>query len=416
MSDAGRGEVVTPSHHRIGLHGVPVGRVDRTGTVELEGRRARIGWWVAADDRWHDPRTAPSIRQRRLDGAPVVETKLAVPGGDVIQTSYCVADHDGLLVVRYENTSPAAVAVAVPTIGAVTTAATPGTPPQGIELPGTVRAFPLAHGGSLTFAWSLRRARWWRRSPIDTGRLAPADQVIRGWINACERASRIPDAADRLTSGRCTVLMAAPRELDDLLGRDPAVGVVAVAERVRMGDPGGPWVEQVADAVRRLAKRPSESSWTSRAVSLAAFVLAGAHETRAVDDVLDIWRTLPDAPRTTPTSLDGPSDLRGQSDELQAAVVGLAAVEDRLARPVGPDALHLLSDGVTPWLGSNVEAHGLHAGPHHRVSFALRWHGENAALLWEVDGPPGMRLAAPTVDRSFSTSDAQGETLLRVTR
>lgn len=401
---------MTPSHRRIGLHGVPAGCVDRTGTVELEGRRAAIGWWVAADDRWHDPRTAPSIRQRWLDGTPVVETKLAVPGGDVVQTSYCVADHDGLLVVRYDNTSPAAVVVAVPTLGAVTTAATSGTPPQGIELPTDVRAFPLAHGASLTFVWSLRRARWWRRSPIDTGRLAPADQVVRGWINACERASRIPNAADPLTSGRCAVLMATPRELDDLLGRDPAVGVVAVAERVRMGDPGGPWVEQVADAVRRLVKHPSESSWTSRAVSLAAFVLAGAHETRAVGDVLDLWRRLPDASRTTPTSLPRPSD------ELQAAVVGLAAIEDRLARPVGPDALQLLPDGVTQWLGSNVEAHGLHAGPHHRVSFALRWHGENAALLWEVDGPPGMRIAAPAVDRSFSTSDAQGETLLRVAR
>jgi len=44
----------------------------------------------------------------------------------------------------------------------------------------------------------------------------------------------------------------------------------------------------------------------------------------------------------------------------------------------------------------------------------LRWHGENVALLWEVDGPPGLHLSAPTVDASFSTVSAQGEALLRV--
>ncbi|MFM2181032.1 MAG: hypothetical protein RIR54_326, partial [Actinomycetota bacterium] len=59
--------------------------------------------------------------------------------------------------------------------------------------------------------------------------------------------------------------------------------------------------------------------------------------------------------------------------------------------------------------------HAVHAGPRHRLSLAVRWHGENAALLWEVDGPPGLRLTAPAVDAGFSTLAAQGEALLRVT-
>jgi len=66
------------------------------------------------------------------------------------------------------------------------------------------------------------------------------------------------------------------------------------------------------------------------------------------------------------------------------------------------------------WRGANVEAHGVVATPDHRVSLALRWHGENVALLWEVDGPPGLHLSAPLVDGSFSTVAPQGEALLRV--
>lgn len=389
---------------------MPAGWVDAAGTVELDGRKTSIGWWLAADDRWHDPRSAPSIRQRRLDGTPVIETKLAVPGGDVVQTTYCVADNGGLLVVHYENRSPAAVVVAVPTDGVVTTASTSGTRPQGIDLPESVRAFPLAHGGDLRFAWPIEPSR--RRSDrhIECARLASSDQVVRGWISACERASRIPDVAERLATGRCTILMAAPRDVDDVLERDPALGILAVAERVRMGDPGVPWVEPVADAVRRLARRPTKSSWTSRAVSLSAYVLAEANEARAASDVLDLWRTLADAPRPRSTPVDAPSE------DLEAEILAVATIEDRLVRAIGPDVLHLLPDGATPWRGSNIEAHALHAGARHHLSFAIRWHGENAALLWEVSGPPGMRLAAPEVDRAFSTTDARGETLLRVAK
>ncbi|NBO33596.1 MAG: hypothetical protein EBV02_04400 [Actinobacteria bacterium] len=72
---------------RIGLRGgTAIAHVDAAGFVTRDGRRAtELGWWVAADDRWHDPREEPSGRQRLIDGTPVVETKIAVPGGDVVQ-------------------------------------------------------------------------------------------------------------------------------------------------------------------------------------------------------------------------------------------------------------------------------------------------------------------------------------------
>ena len=49
----------------------------------------------------------------------------------------------------------------------------------------------------------------------------------------------------------------------------------------------------------------------------------------------------------------------------------------------------LFPDGIPPaWLGANFEAHGLVAGPSSRLSLAVRWHGPNAAVLWEVTGDP----------------------------
>ena len=122
---------------RIGLRGgTAVAEVDSAGFVNRGGSAARtglfrrgnrklpeIGWWVAADDRWHDPRHEPSRRQRTIDGTPVVETKVAVPSGDVVQRAYMVADHGGCVVMEISNESPTAVVVAVPTSGLVSDAA-----------------------------------------------------------------------------------------------------------------------------------------------------------------------------------------------------------------------------------------------------------------------------------------------------
>ncbi|MFM2436292.1 MAG: hypothetical protein RL353_282, partial [Actinomycetota bacterium] len=64
------------------------------------------------------------------------------------------------------------------------------------------------------------------------------------------------------------------------------------------------------------------------------------------------------------------------------------------------------------WLGVNFECHKLLATPEHTISFAVRWHGDRPALLWDLDGPAGVRVVASAVDSSFSTTDARGETLL----
>jgi hypothetical protein len=47
------------------------------------------------------------------------------------------------------------------------------------------------------------------------------------------------------------------------------------------------------------------------------------------------------------------------------------------------------------------------------VSFALRWHGEHPALLWEVaDGDGSLALRAPGLAPRWSTTAPAGEALL----
>ena len=66
------------------------------------------------------------------------------------------------------------------------------------------------------------------------------------------------------------------------------------------------------------------------------------------------------------------------------------------------------------WLGQGWE---LHDAPttHGLLSFAVRWHGARPALLWELDAPggrPPVRLTAPGLDPSWSSSEPRGEALL----
>ncbi|MEY3616355.1 MAG: hypothetical protein RLZZ518_1358 [Actinomycetota bacterium] len=406
----------SPVGVRIGLRGVAQATVDGAGVVHPdEWRGAECGWWVAASDRWHDPRKEPSIRQRQIDGTPVVETKVAVPNGDVVQRVYVVADQGGCVVMQVDNHSPQPVAIAVPTASLSSTAAAGGAVPQGVCVPDGVSAFPLAHRSSITFAWPLERSRFGRRRaarPIEMGLLPSSDQVVRGWVQSGERASRLTVASHRLVSARSTVLMASTRDIDDLLQSSASLGVLAIGERVRMGDPAREWVSPVADALQRIARKPSPSRWSARALVLAAHVFARAEETAAVSDAVRVWQRLLDTgslPFVPPT---GTGEQRG---DLDGAVEFLSAAEEQFVRADAPLHANLLPGGIPAEIrGVNAEAHGLIASPQHRISLAMRWHGENVALLWEVEGPPGLLLHAPQVDASFATSQAQGEALLRV--
>lgn len=66
------------------------------------------------------------------------------------------------------------------------------------------------------------------------------------------------------------------------------------------------------------------------------------------------------------------------------------------------------------WLGHGVEVHDAPTA-FGRFGFALRWHGDRPALLWELDAHPGagpVTLTAPALDPSWSSTELRGEALL----
>jgi hypothetical protein len=65
------------------------------------------------------------------------------------------------------------------------------------------------------------------------------------------------------------------------------------------------------------------------------------------------------------------------------------------------------------WRGQplDVRAAPTRLGP---VSYSVRWHGERAALLWEL--PAGVHASSPGLDPTWSTDASRGETLLAPVR
>lgn len=97
----------------------------------------------------------------------------------------------------------------------------------------------------------------------------------------------------------------------------------------------------------------------------------------------------------------------------------LTFVRDLLVREVeggdgaaGGLALSTLVPGG--WYGLGWEVHDAPTAFGH-ISYAVRWHGDRVALLWEVDPHEGLgpvRLTAPGLDASWSTIERRGEALL----
>lgn len=361
------------------------------GALEQWDGLGTIDWFVAADDRWHVPSAEPTVRRQTVDGTPVVETRVRIPNGDAVQRVYAVADHGGLTVIEVENSSPLPIAVAF--TGAQLLASRPpaAVPIEGIDLPGPATVFPIGHHATLTVAISHGRATG--QLP---GGLPSATQVARGWLATCERASRLllPDAAlaERVVRARCELLLCGPEHpADDAIGF-----LLGAADLVRMGSVAEPWVLEVADAVAALVGHRGDPFLVA-ALDASERVLVAADEHRAVKDLDAVRSRLLEGAR-------GPAMLPTVDAVHGARLVH--AVEATIAQ--GPA---LFPTGLpTSWLGQHLEVYGVPTGPSSRVSFALRWHGERPALLWEQTGVP-VRLHAPVAAPAWSSDAVTGEAL-----
>ena len=416
---------VRPAAHVLGIRGGGWNAiVNERGSVRLNDGSPVLDWHIAADDRWHDPSTEPSVRQTRRAGVPVIETRLRIPGGDAIQRVYAVADAGGLVVIEItnESTLPIAVAFTRPDVVSSRTPSPRGA--QGIELPVGSVVFPVAHGSTLRVALRapMHVANAVENTVVDVERLPSFEQLQKGWLKSVEQAGYVivPEGAvaPLVARLRSDALILSGHEIEDWsigaggdCANDPVAYILTLQELLRMGEKlTGDSAQIRVDHAARLAqcvetllkdhKKSSILPWdVERALFAAQFVFARMGENRAADDVAAAQMRLSSAaepPNVMPT------DIRA-----------IAWVEEKMVAVQRDGSVQIFGRGIPRlWLGANLECHRVAAGPLHTVSFGIRWHGEKPALLWEVSGPAGVKLDAGICDPTWSSVESTGETLL----
>lgn len=394
----------------VGVRGAQwQGEVTPWGDVLIDGE-IRLRWFIAADDRWYEPAHETTIRQRQVSGVPVIETRLKVPGGDAVQRVYGAANFGGVVVVETYNDSSLPFAVAFDRADISTMRAPSPTGVQGIDLPSDSVVFPVGHHATMRAAIRIGSAGKisGQLSASELEALPSFEQVERGWLAALQISSRVdlPELSwsTLLTQKRCETLLSAPQIFDRQT--DDIEFVLDIVERVRMGDKAAQWASDIAAATEKIIKRCAQNKivqWDEdRAILGAGLILDRAGESRGRDDIAQVWARLAEP---------------GVSRELSALTKSssrcTAWIESQLVAHRRDGTIDICPRGIDEsWLGVNFECHKLLATPQHTISYALRWHGERPALLWELDGPNGVRVQASAIDQSFSSTDIRGETLL----
>jgi hypothetical protein len=360
--------------------------VDARGALKVVGDAWTLDWWIGADDRWRVPAREPAVRQGALDGAPVAETRLRVPSGDAVQRVYGIGGVGDVVVVEVENASPAACIVAFVVRGATSLAldgarvlidgrvalVIPFPPPRwdvtdlelepeqcgaqtGVIEPSSFPAGTLR--ATLLFPLSHRNRL---RIGVVCGEAVPSMDLAQvPTADAAARGwARHLDRAMRVTGPSELVATLNVARSQVLLDPDPTAATFAALEDWGF-DEQAEWVwHGLAVRERRAARRRSE----------------------LLDDA-------------SPAGLL----LRARDGYVRDTESGLELLV------------------VPPEPGVDIEVHDAPTR-FGRISFALRWHGEHPALLWEVtDVRRGLELRVPTLVSGWSTRDPIGETLLRTT-
>lgn len=408
--------------------------ITQWGDVHFFDGSEPISWAIAAEDRWHFPEQESSTRQTRVSGTPVTETRVRVPNGDVVQRvwSASLRDEVSAVLVEFTNDSPLPVAISLSRSDVVTprsyhrldsTQRPWPSEDRGIDRPPLV--IPLGHRSSMRVAL----ARTGIVSEIDVDAFPDWEAVVRGWVNITDGASRVevPDLIDGVPLEdlvriqRSNVALASPEVVHGSID-DEIAWLVAHRELVRMGLASAD-VPQIVTALERLLrivrKQRNLRSEIADALRSGAILLASS-DSRAYRDLeRAVSRTLHKSGLAASKDVDFVRSLgsvrgvalRDNSNERSVANDLISAVEGDLAWWSARDEVMLVTDGFDETrLGVNIEAHRIPAGSGRTISLAIRWHGERPAVIWEVEGPPGLLLRSG-VDPHWTSVESKGEAL-----
>ncbi|MCZ7527045.1 MAG: hypothetical protein M5U14_12075 [Acidimicrobiia bacterium] len=206
---------------------------------------------------------------------------------------------------------------------------------------------------------------------LDPATLPSAADVVRGWAAQLDRGLRVElpdDVAGTADAARAALLLRTGSR------RRPAPGEVAALEDWGFdAEAVAAWRRLHLGGRRQAARRPRRPGrWAPVAAWLG---------------------------RRSPTR-SWPEGPAGFLLDLRALLV----------RDAPDGEVHLMGELPPGWAGAGL---GVRGAPTRRglVSYAIRWHGDRPALLWEVDGP-GAVLRAPGLDPAWVSDARRGEALL----
>jgi hypothetical protein len=343
--DSGEGPLRNVAAHDaapVGTIGAPqVATVDPRGLVTPVAGGWSLDWWVGADDRWHVPAREVAVRQSLLDAAPVVDTAMRVPGGDVAQRVWAFADPGAgpVLAVELRNDGrvPVALALAVRPYGVdgasrvdeitidargivvdgrravwfpkaaarvaasswddgdVASVVMSGAALDASDVSARCDAglaqaaavMPLSHGTSFVVLLPLDP------DSVDVGAAAPevvppADAVSRGWASHRSRSVRVvhPDTnlAAAFDAALSQVMLAAAGARLDRPGVRDVAAITRALDRMGLREEVDPVIAGLPDGQGQGGRLGGDDP--DRAATGAALVAAGRHWSLGRDDAL----------------------------------------------------------------------------------------------------------------------------------
>jgi hypothetical protein len=256
--------------------------------------------------------------------------------------------------------------------------------------------------GLVDGGWLLRLA--------GDGPAADEAEAAAGQLRAAMTAS-LEGVAARL--GRVAMPAGPSRGLDAGM-----IGSLVACAPLGLLPPDDPWVTGTLDALRErfclgdafyeaIAHRGLSPALTFR---MAACELEAGDQRawRRLRRMLDSATPTFTWPEAAHPRLGG--GCTGEGHHGGAAAGFLNFVRQVVVRETPAGGLALATIFPPEWAGQPLEVHDAPT-QHGRISYALRWHGDRPALLWQCERGD-VPLSVPGLDRSFSTTERSGEALL----
>jgi hypothetical protein len=402
--------------------------VDGVGRVLTESGWM-LDWRIGAEDRWHRPAEEASTRQSRVSSAPVIETRVRIPGGDAVGRAYGIqgpsaeGGHE-YVIVEVANESPVPVAVAF-TI----------EPVAGID-DGTSRTVALDESGRVVLVNGEAAVIFAApaRAEPEYGFLLPVphrtsvrvalpliptstypsvipspEQVAAGWEAQVRRGMQLdlpdPVLQERFEVGRRELLLrVAGDHLFDPFGEHDVRSATAAA--VALDEYG--FHPEAGHLLAGMVERAEDDRETTCLLTHAL----DRHEALAHDRAL-VRATRRYRRRASRRLRRASSPSVPVHQDVMSGLRALV-VDDHPGSDGVPGEVVLLRGWEATWAGQPVEAHRVPTR-FGVFSFGLRWHGDRPALLWEVASTAGVdppRIRLPALDPRWVGEEQTGEALL----